>query len=153
MKNLRNIFLVLFTINIVFGNEIEKNKILNIMVDINYELINPKKQNLDIYFDYPFSYNLEDQTLFATNNRELKKLFKKIRKGFKKDYSYSDWKKMNVKLLNNNIAIVNAMFSRLNKNSETYYTGAAMYIFRKTENKWKVFSITPLKPYNYFEFD
>ena len=60
---------------------------------------------------------------------------------------------MNVKLLNNNIAIVNAMFSRLNKNSETYYTGAAMYIFRKTENKWKVFSITPLKPYNYFEFD
>ena len=84
MKNLRNIFLVLLTINIVFGNEIEKNKILNIMVDINYELINPKKQNLDIYFDYPFSYNLEDQTLFATNNRELKKYLKRYEKDLKK---------------------------------------------------------------------
>ena len=64
-----------------------------------------------------------------------------------------DWKKMDVKLINENIALVNAMFSRLNKKGENYFTGAAIYTFRKDNKSWKILSITPYKPYNYFEFD
>ena len=74
-------------------------------------------------------------------------------KNFKKDYSHSEWKKLDVKLLNDEIAIVNAMYSRINKKGQTYFTGAAMYSFRKNKDNWKVFSITPLKPYNYFDFN
>ncbi len=144
---------IILPIAFLLSNEIEKNKILNKMVDINFEFINPKIQNLEANFDYPFSYNKNQNTLLATNERDLKKLLKKIRKSFKKDYSHSEWKKMDVKFLNDEIAIVIAMYSRINKKGQTYFTGAAMYSFRKNQNKWKVFSITPIKPYNYFEFN
>jgi hypothetical protein len=60
---------------------------------------------------------------------------------------------MNVKILNEGIALVNAMYSRIDKNNSNYFTGAAMYSFRKVKNQWKIFSITPFKPYNYFEFE
>ena len=57
---------------------------------------------------------------------------------------------MNVKILNDKIAIVNAMYSSINDKDENYFTGTAMYLFRKIDNSWKIFSITPFKPYNYF---
>ena len=140
-------------ITLLFSNQIEKNKILNQMVNVSFEFINPRVDDLELFFDYPFSYNINQGTLLATNQRDLKKLLKKLRKNFKKDYSHSEWKKLDVKLLNDEIAIVNAMYSRINKKGQTYFTGAAMYSFRKNNDKWKVFSITPLKPYNYFDFN
>ena len=60
---------------------------------------------------------------------------------------------MNVKVMNEGIALVNAMYSRIDKSNTSYFTGAAMYSFRKVDKKWKIFSITPFKPYNYFEFE
>ena len=139
--------------NVLFSNQIEKNKILNKMVNVSFEFINPRVDDLELFFDYPFSYNMSQSTLLATNQRDLKKLLKKLREGFKKDYSRSEWKKLDVKLLNDEIAIVNAMYSRINKKGQTYFTGAAMYSFRKNKDNWKVFSITPLKPYNYFDLN
>ena len=102
-------------ITLLFSNQIEKNKILNQMVNVSFEFINPRVDDLELFFDYPFSYNMNQSTLLATNQRDLKKLLKKLRKNFKKDYSHSEWKKLDVKLLNDEIAIVNAMYSRINK--------------------------------------
>ena len=84
---------------------------------------------------------------------ELKKVLKKLYRKLPKGHSHRDWRKMDVKLVNDNIALVNAMFSRFNKKGENYFTGAAMYTFRKDDNSWKILSITPYKLYNYFEFD
>ena len=60
---------------------------------------------------------------------------------------------MDVKILNDDIAIANTMFTRYKKNGEAYYTGAALYYFRKIDDSWKIFSLTPYKPYNYFAFE
>ena len=67
--------------------------------------------------------------------------------------SHIDWKKMDVKIMNEGIALVNAMYSRIDKSDTNYFTGAAMYSFRKIDEKWKIFSITPFKPYDYFQFE
>ena len=139
--------------NILLSNELEKNKILNIMVDHNYDLTDQKYNNLETYFCFPFLYNDSEKVKSAMNLRELKKLLKRVRKELPKNHSHIDWKKMNVKVMNEGIALVNAMYSRIDKSNTSYFTGAAMYSFRKIDKKWKIFSITPFKPYNYFEFE
>ena len=139
--------------NILLSNELEKNKILNIMVDHNYDLTDQKYGNLETYFCFPFLYNDSEEVKSAMNARELKKLLKRMRKKLPKNHSHIDWKKMNVKVMNEGIALVNAMYSRIDKSDTNYFTGAAMYSFRKIDQKWKIFSITPFKPYDYFRFE
>lgn len=152
MKKSYFILIFQYLFSTTLGNEIENNKILNIMVDHNYELKDQKYDELNTYFCFPFSYNHHEEVKTAMTARELKKLLKKLRKDLPREHSHKDWKKMNVKMLNDKIALVNAMYSRIDRNNEDYFTGAAMYSFRKVDNSWKIFSITPFKPYNYFEF-
>ena len=139
--------------NILLSNELEKNKILNIMVDHNYDLTDQKYGNLETYFCFPFLYNDSEEVKSAMNARELKKLLKRMRKKLPKNHSHINWKKMNVKVMNEGTALVNAMYSRIDKSDTNYFTGAAMYSFRKIDKKWKIFSITPFKPYDYFQFE
>ena len=152
-KKISLILILQILSNILLSNELEKNKILNIMVDHNYDLTDQKYNNLETYFCFPFLYNDSEKVKSAMNLRELKKLLKRVRKELPKNHSHIDWKKMNVKVMNEGIALVNAMYSRIDKSNTSYFTGAAMYSFRKVDKKWKIFSITPFKPYNYFEFE
>ncbi len=152
-KNISLILIIQILSNILLSNELEKNKILNIMVDHNYDLTDQKYNNLETYFCFPFLYNDSEEVKSAINARELKKLFKGMRKKLPKNHSHIDWKKMDVKIINDGIALVNAMYSRFDKSDTNYFTGAAMYSFRKVDKKWKIFSITPFKPYNYFQFE
>lgn len=153
MKKIYLISIPLFIYSNILSSEMEKNKILNIMIEHNYDLRDKNHDELDDYFCFPFSYNDDNETKTAANVRELKKLLKKLRKDLPREHSHKDWKKMNVKMLNDKIALVNAMYSRIDRNNEDYFTGAAMYSFRKVDKSWKIFSITPFKPYNYFEFE
>ena len=152
-KKLSFFVILLILSNILLSNELEKDKILNIMVDHNYDLTDQKYGDLETFFCFPFLYNDAKEIKSAVNIRELKKLLKKMRKELPKNHSHIDWKKMDVKLINEGIALVNAMYSRIDKGNTSYFTGAAMYSFRKIDKKWKIFSITPFKPYNYFEFE
>ena len=152
-KKISLILILQILSNILLSNELEKNKILNIMVDHNYDLTDQKYSNLETYFCFPFLYNDSEKVKSAMNLRELKKILKRVRKELPKNHSHIDWKKMNVKVMNEGIALVNAMYSRIDKSNTSYFTGAAMYSFRKIDKKWKIFSITPFKPYNYFEFE
>ena len=152
-KKISLILILQILSNILLSNELEKNKILNIMVDHNYDLTDQKYNNLETYFCFPYLYNDSEKVKSAMNLRELKKLLKRVRKELPKNHSHIDWKKMNVKVMNEGIALVNAMYSRIDKSNTSYFTGAAMYSFRKIDKKWKIFSITPFKPYNYFEFE
>ena len=152
-KKISLILILQILSNILLSNELETNKILNIMVDHNYDLTDQKYNNLETYFCFPFLYNDSEKVKSAMNLRELKKLLKRVRKELPKNHSHIDWKKMNVKVMNEGIALVNAMYSRIDKSNTSYFTGAAMYSFRKIDKKWKIFSITPFKPYNYFEFE
>ena len=152
-KKISLILILQILSNILLSNELEKNKILNIMVNHNYDLTDQKYNNLETYFCFPFLYNDSEKVKSAMNLRELKKLLKRVRKELPRNHSHIDWKKMNVKVMNEGIALVNAMYSRIDKSNTSYFTGAAMYSFRKIDKKWKIFSITPFKPYNYFEFE
>ena len=152
-KKISLILILQILSNILLSNELETNKILNIMVDHNYDLMDQKYGNLETFFCFPFLYNDAEEIKSAMNIRELKKLLKKMRKELPKDHSHIDWKRMDVKLINEGIDVVNAMYSRMDKGNTNYFMGEAMYSFRKIDEKWKIFSITPFKPYDYFQFE
>ena len=59
---------------------------------------------------------------------------------------------MDVKLINECIALVNSMYSKVDKSDTSYFMRAAMYSLRNIDKKWKIFFITPFKTYDYFKF-
>ena len=80
MNKTKLLFIILFFNCITLANEIEKNKILNIMVDHNYELTEKDYGAIGNFFTFPFTFNDLDKTLDAKNEKELKKIFKKLRR-------------------------------------------------------------------------
>ena len=74
---------------------------------------------------------------------KLKLIYKKLISDLPDYYSYSTWGKINIQLIDFNIAIVNADFSRHKKDNSIFYKGSAQYYLRLKNNKWKIFSITP----------
>ena len=97
------------------------------------------------FFDYPVFFNLQDKTITATNRFKLKLIYKKMRGGLPDYYSYSKWDKIDVTLIDNNIAIVYADFSRYDNNDSIFYSGSVIYYLRFKNNEWKIFSLTPYK--------
>ena len=74
MDKTQSLFIILFFNCITLANEIERNKILNIMVDHNYELTERNYGMIGNYFTFPFTFNELNKTLDATNEKELKKI-------------------------------------------------------------------------------
>ena len=56
MNKTRLLFIILFFNCITLANEIEKNKILNIMVDYNYELTEKDYGGIGNFFTFPFTF-------------------------------------------------------------------------------------------------
>ena len=75
-KKISLILILQILSNILLSNELETNKILNIMVDHNYDLTDQKYGNLETFFCFPFLYNDAEEIKSAMNIRELKKLLK-----------------------------------------------------------------------------
>ncbi len=96
-------------------------------------------------FDYPMSFNLENKTITASNKFKLKLIYRKIRGELPDYYSYSKIEKINIQLTDNNIAIINANFSRYTNDSTAFHSESAQYYLRFKKNKWKIFSMTPYK--------
>ena len=95
------------------------------------------------YFDYPTSFNLQDKTIGVSGKFKLKLIYKKIRGDLPGYYSYSKWDKIDIQLIDDSIAIVNANFSRYKEDDTIYNSGSAQYHMRLTNNEWKIFTLTP----------
>jgi len=92
-------------------------------------------------FDRPASFNLKDKTIIASN--KLKLIYRKLRGGLPNFYSYRKWDEINIQIIDNKIAIVNADFSRYNNDSTIFYSGSAQYHLRLKNDQCKIFSLIP----------
>ena len=95
------------------------------------------------YFNFPASFNLQDKTIRSSNKFKLKIIYKKIRGDLPDYYSHSKWDKIDIQLIDDNIAIVNANFSRYKDDDTIYDSGSAQYHMRLINNEWKIFTLTP----------
>ena len=133
------IFIIFFSI--LIPNQ--KNEIIKVLEEYNQTFVKSDYSKIISYFNYPVSFNLSEKTITASNKLKLKLIYKKLRGSLPIDYAYSTWDKINIQLIDNNIAIVNADFSRYDKNDISIYSGSVIYHLRLIENNWKIFTLTP----------
>lgn len=136
----------IFTFTLIFISSIicsEKKQILDVLDKYNKAFGEANYSQIIKFFDYPTYFNLSDKTISATNRFKLKLIYKKLRGDLPDYYSYSKWNKIDIELIDDNIAIVNASFSRYNNYDIAFYSGSAQYHLRFKDGKWKIFSLTP----------
>ena len=120
-----------------------REDILNVLEIYNEAFGKADYSDIINYFDYPAYFNLQDKTVGASCKFKLKLIYKKIRGDLPDYYSYSKWENIEIRLIDDSIAIVNANFSRYKNDDTIYDLGAAQYHMRLINNEWKIFSLTP----------
>ena len=96
-------------------------------------------------FTFPVSLITSEKVLSIDTKFGLGFVYKKIRGDLPEFYSYSKWNNIDILLIDKNIAIVNASFSRYDKDDEKFYDGNGIYQLKKVDTEWKIFSLIPFQ--------
>ncbi len=123
----------------------EKENILNVLEDYNKAFGEANYSQIVSFFDYPTFFNLKDKTIIASSKFKLKLIYKKIRGSLPDYYSYSKWGEINIQLIDDKIAIVDANFLRYKNDNTIFESGSAKYHLRLEDDEWKIFGLTPYK--------
>ena len=127
--------------SLVISNE--REDIVKVLESYNDAFARADYSDIVNHFDYPASFNLPDKTIGASCKFKLKLIYKKIRGDLPDYYSYSEWNKIDITLIDDSIAIVDASFSRYRDDGNIYDSGSAQYHMRLINNEWKIFTLTP----------
>ena len=139
------IIIVLFFFQHLYSED--KSEILSTMNKYNEAFILADYDQIIESFIFPVSIITSERLLSIDTKLGLRFVYKKIRGDLPEFYSYSKWNKIDIQLIDKNIAIVKASFSRYDKNEKKFYDGNGIYQLKKSANKWKIFSLIPFQSY------
>ena len=125
----------------------DKSEILFAMNKYNEAFILADYNQIIESFIFPVSIITSERMLSIDTKLGLRFVYKKIRGDLPEFYSYSKWNKIDIQLIDKNVAIVKASFSRYDKNGKKFYDGNGIYQLKKFNNKWKIFSMIPFQSY------
>ena len=123
----------------------DKSKILLAMDNYNEAFILADYNQIIENFTFPVSLITSEKVLSIDTKFGLGFVYKKIRGDLPEFYSYSKWNNIDILLIDKNIAIVNASFSRYDKDDEKFYDGNGIYQLKKVDTEWKIFSLIPFQ--------
>ena len=139
------IIIVLFFFQHLYSED--KSKILFAMNKYNEAFILADYDQIIESFIFPVSIITSERMLSIDTKLGLRFVYKKIRGDLPEFYSYSKWNKIDIQLIDKNVAIVKASFSRYDKNGNKFYDGNGIYQLKKLNNKWKIFSMIPFQSF------
>lgn len=139
------IIIVLFCFQHLYSED--KSKILFAMNKYNEAFILADYDQIIESFIFPVSIITSERMLSIDTKLGLRFVYKKIRGDLPEFYSYSKWNKIDIQLIDKNIAIVKASFSRYDKNGKKFYDGNGIYQLKKSDNTWKIFSLIPFQSF------
>tara|TARA_B100000927_G_scaffold159633_1_gene128594 strand:- start:749 stop:1192 length:444 start_codon:yes stop_codon:yes gene_type:complete len=139
------IIIVLFFFEHLYSED--KSEILFAMDKYNEAFILADYDQIIESFIFPVSIITSERMLSIDTKLGLRFVYKKIRGDLPEFYSYSKWNKIDIQLIDKNVAIVKASFSRYDKNGKKFYDGNGIYQLKKFNNKWKIFSMIPFQSY------
>ena len=125
----------------------DKSEILFAMNKYNEAFILADYNQIIESFIFPVSIITPERMLSIDTKLGLRFVYKKIRGDLPEFYSYSKWNKIDIQLIDKNVAIVKASFSRYDKNGKKFYDGNGIYQLKKFNNKWKIFSMIPFQSF------
>ena len=120
-------------------------EILSVMEKYNEAFIVADYDQIIENFIFPVSIITSDRILSIKTKLGLRLVYKRIRGDLPEYYSYSKWNKIDIQVIDKNIAIVKASFSRYDKNEKKFYDGNGIYQLKKSDDQWKIFSLIPFK--------
>ena len=139
------ILILLFSFDHLFSED--RTEILFAMDKYNEAFILADYDQIIENFIFPVSIITSNRMLSIDTKLGLRFVYKKIRGDLPEFYSYSKWNKIDIQLIDKNIAIVKASFSRYDKDEKKFYDGNGIYHLKKFEDQWKIFSIIPFQSF------
>ncbi len=137
------VFILLFSFQLLHSEE--RSEILFAMEKYNEAFILADYDQIIDNFIFPVSIITSDRMLSIDTKLGLRFVYKRIRGDLPEFYSYSKWNKIDIQVIDKNIAIVKASFSRYDKNEKKIYDGNGIYQLKKSDDKWKIFSLIPFQ--------
>ena len=125
----------------------DKSEILFAMNKYNEAFILADYDQIIESFIFPVSIITSERMLSIDTKLGLRFVYKRIRGDLPEFYSYGKWNKIDIQLIDKNVAIVKASFSRYDKNGKKFYDGNGIYQLKKFNNKWKIFSMIPFQSF------
>ena len=139
------IIVLLFSFQLLFSEN--KSEILYAMDKYNEAFILADYNRIIENFIFPVSIITSERILSIDTKLGLRFVYIKIRGDLPEFYSYSKWNEIDIQLIDKNIAIVKASFSRYDKDEKRFYDGNGIYHLKKFEDQWKIFSIIPFQSF------
>ena len=97
------------------------------------------------YFTFPVTISLFKDPFLIYNENELIKFYKNIRANVQKGYKYSKLEKSRVIWIAKDICALDATYSRFNKSYEKVFTGRGIYMYKRVDEAWKMFSMSGIE--------
>ena len=94
------------------------------------------------YFTYPVTFALLGDPVIVKNENDLIKLYNQIRSNVQEGYKYSKLEKSRIIWISKEICMVDATYSRFNENYERIFTGRGIYMYKRVDKSWKMFSMS-----------
>jgi len=99
-------------------------------------------EKVSSFFTYPATMNLIEKPMIVNNKEELINAYKEIRSNVQGGYLYSLMDKSKVIWVSKSLVMIDATYSRYNSNYERIFKGRGIYMYKKVDNQWKIFSIS-----------
>ena len=144
---MKKYFIIVLLLSLQYLLSEDKSEILYAMDKYNDAFILADYNQIIENFIFPVSIITTDGILSIDTKLGLRFVYKKIRGNLPEFYSYSKWNKIDIQLIDKNIAIVKASFSRYDKDEKKFYDGNGVYHLKKFEDQWKIFSIIPFQSF------
>ena len=101
-------------------------------------------QKIASYFTYPLTFSLLDNPQIISNKKDLIAFYKQARANVQDGYKYSMLDKSRIVWLSKDAYMFDATYSRYNNEYKRIFQGRGIYMYKKINNTWKMFSISSL---------
>jgi hypothetical protein len=101
-------------------------------------------QKIASHFTYPLTFSLLDKPQIIANKKDLITFYKKMRANVQAGYKYSLLDKSRIVWLSKDAYMFDATYSRYNNEYKKIFQGRGIYMYKKTDNSWKMFSVSSL---------
>ena len=101
-------------------------------------------QKIASYFTYPLTFSLTENPQIITSKKDLITFYKQMRSSVQDGYKYSLLDKSRIIWLSKDAYIFDGTYSRYNGEYKRIFQGRGIYMYKKTDNSWKMFSVSSL---------
>ena len=105
-------------------------------------------EKIKTYFTYPVTFSILGDPVIVKNEKDLIKLYNQIRSNVQVGYKYSKLEKSRIIWISKGICMLDATYSRFNKNYDKIFTGRGIYMYKRVDKSWKMFSMSSVEMNN-----